>query len=274
MAVFRGELLDVRRDIERGLACYGRGAVLEALDAWRHALALSPANEEAQRLVELVERRLATGASQPLQRGRRGSGATGAAPDAVVENDLTPVSPISAWLAPSTHPTELELMVAGEEGAPVKTAHENTTRPVMADGPPPVRRPQSTASDRVQFQLDQCQRFLHQNDTKSAATAAELALQAAESSDDPQAWALVGPRLSLIERAFASALGPKSNVPFLARSIHGLDAPPMDHRVGFLLSCIDGQTDVATLLDICGMPRLEALRALTAFYHRGFLRMR
>jgi hypothetical protein len=36
----------------------------------------------------------------------------------------------------------------------------------------------------------------------------------------------------------------------------------LDHRAGFLLSLIDGESSIETLLDISGMPRLEALRIL------------
>ncbi len=263
--------MDVRRDIERGLACYGRGAVLEALDAWRQALVHAPRNEEAQRLVELVERRLGSESSTSL---RAYGGVAGSAPQRVVENDLTPVSPISAWLAPSTHPTPIEMMLAGEEGAPLDSATDATTRPMFGPAVPKVRRPRSSASDRAAFQLEQCQRFLHQGDFKLAAAAAELALQAAEREDDPEAWALIGPKLSLIERAFAMSLGSKQSVPFLVKGMRGLDVNSLDHRTGFLLSCVDGHTDIATLLEICGMPRLEALRVLSGVYHRGFLRMR
>jgi hypothetical protein len=36
----------------------------------------------------------------------------------------------------------------------------------------------------------------------------------------------------------------------------------LDHRAGFLLSLIDGHSSVDDLLDVCGMPRLEALRLI------------
>lgn len=36
----------------------------------------------------------------------------------------------------------------------------------------------------------------------------------------------------------------------------------LDHRAGFLLSLIDGHSSVDDLLDLCGMPRLEALRLI------------
>ena len=263
--------MDVRRDIERGLACYGRGAVREALDAWRQALVHAPRNEEAKRLVELVEQRLVSARST---RSRAQILDDEAAPQSVVENDLTPVSPISAWLAPSTHPTKPELIAFGEEGAPLNATHDVTTEPMFGAKPSAVERPRSSASDRTAFQLDQCRRFMSQGDAKSAAAAAELALQAAELQDDAEAWALIGPGLSLIERSFYVALGSKHSVPFVVKGVRSLDANSVDHRTGFLLSCVDGFTDIGTLLDICGMPRLEALRVLAGLYHRGFLRMR
>jgi len=36
----------------------------------------------------------------------------------------------------------------------------------------------------------------------------------------------------------------------------------LDHRAGFLLSLVDGASSVDDLLDLCGMPRLEALRLI------------
>src|SRR5688572_30312250 len=36
----------------------------------------------------------------------------------------------------------------------------------------------------------------------------------------------------------------------------------LDHRAGFLLSLVDGHSSVDDLLDLCGMPRLEALRLI------------
>jgi len=36
----------------------------------------------------------------------------------------------------------------------------------------------------------------------------------------------------------------------------------LDHRAGFLLSLVDGLSSVDDILDICGMPRLDALRIM------------
>jgi len=47
----------------------------------------------------------------------------------------------------------------------------------------------------------------------------------------------------------------------------------LDHRSGFLLSRVDGLSTVEELLDICGMPRLEALKALVDLFERGAIKL-
>jgi hypothetical protein len=48
----------------------------------------------------------------------------------------------------------------------------------------------------------------------------------------------------------------------------------LDHRSGFLLSRVDGVSTVEEVLDICGMPRLEALKTLVDLLERGAIRVR
>jgi hypothetical protein len=47
----------------------------------------------------------------------------------------------------------------------------------------------------------------------------------------------------------------------------------LDHRSGFLLSRVDGLCTVDELLDVCGMPRLEALKTLADLLDRGAIRL-
>jgi hypothetical protein len=47
----------------------------------------------------------------------------------------------------------------------------------------------------------------------------------------------------------------------------------LDHRSGFLLSRVDGISTLEELLDICGMPRLEALKTLADLLDRGAIRI-
>jgi DNA-binding IclR family transcriptional regulator len=48
----------------------------------------------------------------------------------------------------------------------------------------------------------------------------------------------------------------------------------MDHRAGFVLSLVDGVSAVEAILDVCGMPRAEALRILHELIDIGAIALR
>jgi len=48
----------------------------------------------------------------------------------------------------------------------------------------------------------------------------------------------------------------------------------LDHRSAFLLSRVDGVASVEEVLDVCGMPRLEALKTLVDLLDRGAIRVK
>jgi len=52
-----------------------------------------------------------------------------------------------------------------------------------------------------------------------------------------------------------------------------LHAAELDHREYFLISLLDGATDIETLLDISGLPSEEALALIDALVRRGILGM-
>jgi hypothetical protein len=49
---------------------------------------------------------------------------------------------------------------------------------------------------------------------------------------------------------------------------------PLDHRAGFLMSMMDGVTDLETLLEISPMPRAEALRVVRELVDSGIVDFR
>ncbi len=64
-----------------------------------------------------------------------------------------------------------------------------------------------------------------------------------------------------------------SGVPVVVVSPDELKGFGLDHVSGFLLSLMDGHTNVETLLDLCGLPRLQALRHLSDLMVRGVVRV-
>jgi hypothetical protein len=72
---------------------------------------------------------------------------------------------------------------------------------------------------------------------------------------------------------YSSKLGRLDKVVVVALGDSQLRWLGLDHRSGFMLSRIDGQSTVDELLDICGMPRLEGLKTLAYLLERGAIRL-
>jgi hypothetical protein len=72
---------------------------------------------------------------------------------------------------------------------------------------------------------------------------------------------------------YSSKLGRLDRVVLVALGDSQLRWLGLDHRSGFLLSRIDGQSTVDELLDICGMPRLEGLKTLAYLLERGAIKL-
>jgi hypothetical protein len=73
---------------------------------------------------------------------------------------------------------------------------------------------------------------------------------------------------------YTSKIGSQQAVPIPALGDAELRWLGLDHRAGFLLSRVDGVATVEEVLDICGMPRLEALKTLVSLLERGAIRLR
>jgi hypothetical protein len=65
-----------------------------------------------------------------------------------------------------------------------------------------------------------------------------------------------------------------SSVPWLMLSHDDVLRLALDHREGFLLSLIDGRTNVETLLELAAMPRKDVLRVLARWLAMGVITLR
>jgi hypothetical protein len=84
---------------------------------------------------------------------------------------------------------------------------------------------------------------------------------------DSEAIRAYGP----LERECLSAVGSESAVLVVAVSLEELKRFALDHVSGFLLSLMDGATNVEAILAISSMPRLLALRHLRGLFERGVI---
>ena len=87
----------------------------------------------------------------------------------------------------------------------------------------------------------------------------------------PEANELAGECRQALERDCLSAVGSKAAVLVVAVPPDELKRFTLDNVSGFLLSVLDGATDVETVLDISGLPRLLALRHLRSLLERGIV---
>jgi hypothetical protein len=66
----------------------------------------------------------------------------------------------------------------------------------------------------------------------------------------------------VLTQMYTARLGSTEKVPRLAIPAAELQWLSLDHRAGFLLSCVDGRSSIEEILDVSGMPALDALRIL------------
>ncbi len=76
---------------------------------------------------------------------------------------------------------------------------------------------------------------------------------------------------AVLQKMYAARLGPLDRVPIVAVPRDQLRWLSIDHRAGFLLSHVDGVSSLEMILDVCGMPTLDALRILHELYVQNVL---
>ena len=139
-----------------------------------------------------------------------------------------------------------------DETAPAQEAKEDKTR------------------RRITGLLAYAQEASERSELDKAVAAVDLAL-----SEDPNsalAQKLIHRHRDAIMTVFQGFLGDLERQPVLARPLHELGTAPISPRAAFLLSRIDGNVTLDEILDISGMPRLEAYRLLCQLFLRGILR--
>jgi hypothetical protein len=145
-----------------------------------------------------------------------------------------------------------EILEQIDRGAPASETREERTR------------------RRITALLDRAATWSRDADFDRAVTAVDLAL-----SEDPNsalAQKLVHRNREAIMNAFQAFLGDLQRTPNLARPLHELASAPISPRAAFLLSRVDGTLSLDEILDVSGMPRMEAYRYLCQLFLRGILR--
>jgi hypothetical protein len=182
-------------------------------------------------------------------------------------------SPTRELPRPGTEDEEKTQAWATAPGAPVPTdALEVLTAqisPRLERDVPPGESKDDRLRRRISTLVEVANEYSRLGDTRRAVAAADLAL--GEEPDSALAQKLIHRNRDTIQTIFQGYLGSLERRPSLARALDALGTSPIGARAAFLLSRVDGHLTYDEILDVSGMPRLEAYRYLCQLLIRGIL---
>jgi hypothetical protein len=91
--------------------------------------------------------------------------------------------------------------------------------------------------------------------------------------DDDLARKVADDCREMLVRVYQAQVGGADDLPVLAVDIAGVASASLDQWSGYVLSCIDGNTTISELIDVCSFPRLDTLRLLYGLVQSGLVRI-
>ena len=132
-----------------------------------------------------------------------------------------------------------------------------------------TRRSRRRSSGSIDHATEMADRFAL-GDYTEALSIAELILGRAP--DHEAARRIAKSSRERLEQLYTSRLGSLARVPVPALDASQVRWLGLDHRAAFLLSRADGTASIDDLVEISGMPRLEALKTLVELLELGAIR--
>jgi hypothetical protein len=77
----------------------------------------------------------------------------------------------------------------------------------------------------------------------------------------------------MLVRVYQSQVGGADDIPGLVVDMAQVASASLDQWSGYVLSCVDGNTTISELVDICSFPRLDTLRILHGLIQSGLVRV-
>lgn len=153
---------------------------------------------------------------------------------------------------------ELDL---GDRSTPLDLA---SIRGRDAEGRPALAAPESNAPPgepgKERGNRNDMQDRYAVGDFTGALVVAESILDAEPDNEDAKRYA--HSCREVLTQMYAARLGPMDQVPSVVVPADQITWLSLDHRAGFLLSLVDGVSNIEEILDVSGMTRLDALRIM------------
>jgi hypothetical protein len=149
--------------------------------------------------------------------------------------------------------------VVAESGAsepPAGALDDAPTSSPPSPPPPRVRASSGSTEDTIREMRD---RFSLGDYTGALGLAERLA---SDVPRDAEVKDCAAKCRQVLRQMYTARLGPLDRVPFVVVARDQLRWLSIDHRAGFVLSHVDGVSSLETILDVSGMPTLDALRIL------------
>jgi hypothetical protein len=134
--------------------------------------------------------------------------------------------------------------------------------------PPPPAEPEPAAVDPI---VEMQERFAL-GDYSGALVMAESMLE--ENPTHVEAREYADSCRAVLQQMYTARIGPLDRVPVIDVARDQLRWLSIDHRTGFILSLVDGVSSLEMILDVCGMPALDALRMLFELVQQRIISIR
>jgi hypothetical protein len=134
--------------------------------------------------------------------------------------------------------------------------------PLSQPGSGPNRRPTMPAPTEVDAEREMRDRFSLGDYTGALASAESILAREREGARHAEALAFAENCRTVLRQMYTARIGPLDRVPMVMVPAEQLRWLSIDHKAGFVLSHIDGVSSLEMILDVSGMPALEALRIL------------
>ncbi len=151
---------------------------------------------------------------------------------------------------------------------PLAASEAVTVRPQTAATAPAAALPTAPPASPEQDLQDR----LALGDYTGALAVAERLL--AGDPRHPEALAAAESCRAVLRKMYAARIGPLDRVASVAIPREQMRWLSIDHRAGFVLSLVDGVSTVEMILDVSGMPELDALRILSELVQQRIITLR
>jgi hypothetical protein len=150
----------------------------------------------------------------------------------------------------------------------------------LGNAPPPLKPPEELPYERLTLPGDRASladrpnderaKMLRRLDAKDYMGALILAESlGAAAPDDHEIHRCAEECRAKLTEMYLGKLGERSHVPRVMMDPGELQLMALDHRAGFLISCIDGASSLDEVLDMSGMPALDTVRLLYELVQEG-----